>query len=260
MDSISCVQSYKKQSTYNLQLITFSYLCRMKIGIVVAMDKEFTQLKAILSQTAKEHFDHKDSVTGRLGDKEIILQQCGIGKVNAAVGTVEMIHHYHPDLIVSSGCAGGADTTLEVTDVVVASACTYHDAYCGDEVAFGQIIGMPAYFTAPAELVEKALSLNDLPDCRELHIRSGLTVSGEWFVNSREKMQQILNRFPDATAVDMESCAIAQVCHIYRTPFVSFRIISDIPLKDSKASQYFDFWERVANGSFEVTKHFIDII
>ncbi len=260
MDSISCVQSYKKQSTYNLQLITFSYLCRMKIGIVVAMDKEFTQLKAILSQTAKEHFDHKDFVTGRLGDKEIILQQCGIGKVNAAVGTVEMIHHYHPDLIVSSGCAGGADTTLEVTDVVVASACTYHDAYCGDEVAFGQIIGMPAYFTAPAELVEKALSLNDLPDCRELHIRSGLTVSGEWFVNSREKMQQILDRFPDATAVDMESCAIAQVCHIYRTPFVSFRIISDIPLKDSKASQYFDFWERVANGSFEVTKHFIDII
>lgn len=260
MDSISCVQSYKKQSTYNLQLITFSYLCRMKIGIVVAMDKEFTQLKAILSQTAKEHFDHKDFVTGRLGDKEIILQQCGIGKVNAAVGAVEMIHHYHPDLIVSSGCAGGADTTLEVTDVVVASACTYHDAYCGDEVAFGQIIGMPAYFTAPAELVEKALSLNDLPDCRELHIRSGLTVSGEWFVNSREKMQQILDRFPDATAVDMESCAIAQVCHIYRTPFVSFRIISDIPLKDSKASQYFDFWERVANGSFEVTKHFIDII
>lgn len=260
MDSISCVQSYKKQSTYNLQLITFSYLCRMKIGIVVAMDKEFTQLKAILSQTAKEHFDHKDFVTGRLGDKEIILQQCGIGKVNAAVGTVEMIHHYHPDLIVSSGCAGGADTTLEVTDVVVASACTYHDAYCGDEVAFGQIIGMPAYFTAPAELVEKALSLNDLPDCRELHIRSGLTISGEWFVNSHEKMQQILNRFPDATAVDMESCAIAQVCHIYRTPFVSFRIISDIPLKDSKASQYFDFWERVANGSFEVTKHFIDII
>lgn len=260
MDSISCVQSYKKQSTYNLQLITFSYLCRMKIGIIVAMDKEFTQLKAILSQTAKEHFDHKDFVTGRLGDKEIILLQCGIGKVNAAVGTVEMIHHYHPDLIVSSGCAGGADTTLEVTDVVVASACTYHDAYCGDEVAFGQIIGMPAYFTAPAELVEKALSLNDLPDCRELHIRSGLTVSGEWFVNSREKMQQILDRFPGATAVDMESCAIAQVCHIYRTPFVSFRIISDIPLKDSKASQYFDFWERVANGSFEVTKHFIDII
>lgn len=232
----------------------------MKTGIIVAMDKEFAQLKALLTDAATEHSEHRDFVTGRLGEKEIILQKCGIGKVNAAVGTVEMISRYHPDLIVSSGCAGGADTSLEVTDVVVAAACAYHDAYCGDEVDYGQIIGMPARFKAPAELVRKALSLNTHPECKRLHIRSGLTVSGEWFVNSREKMRQILDRFPDATAVDMESCAIAQVCHIYRTPFVSFRVISDIPLKDSKASQYYDFWERIANGSFEVTKHFIDVI
>ena len=229
----------------------------MKTGIIVAMDKEFAQLKALLTDAATEHSGHRDFVTGRLGEKEIILQKCGIGKVNAAVGTVEMISRY---LIVSSGCAGGADTSLEVTDVVVAAACAYHDAYCGDEVDYGQIIGMPARFKAPAELVSKALSLNTHPECKRLHIRSGLTVSGEWFVNSREKMRQILDRFPDATAVDMESCAIAQVCHIYRTPFVSFRVISDIPLKDSKASQYYDFWERIANGSFEVTKHFIDVI
>ncbi len=91
-------------------------------------------------------------------------------------------------------------------------------------------------------------------------MRAGLTVSGEWFVNSREKMQSILNRFPTATAVDMESCSIAQVCHIYDVPFVSFRVISDVPLKDSNASQYFDFWSRIAEGSFEVTKHFIEAI
>ncbi|MBS5897604.1 5'-methylthioadenosine/adenosylhomocysteine nucleosidase [Prevotella histicola] len=232
----------------------------MKIGIIVAMDKEFKQLNTILSDTQTEHINHKDFVTGNLEDKEIILQQCGIGKVNSAIGAVEMINHYHPDLIISSGCAGGADTTLEVTDVVVATECAYHDAYCGDEVAFGQIIGMPARFKAPSGLIEKALSLNNLPDCKDLHIKAGLTVSGEWFVNSQEKMQQIINNFPDATAVDMESCSIAQVCHVYGTPFVSFRVISDIPLKDNKASQYFDFWERIANGSFEVTKHFISAI
>ena len=120
------------------------------------MDKEFAQLKAILSNTETIHFNHKDFVTGQLGDKEIILQQCGIGKVNSAIGAVEMINHYHPDLVISSGCAGGADTSLEVTDVVVATECVYHDAYCGDEVAFGQIIGMPARFKAPTELIEKA--------------------------------------------------------------------------------------------------------
>ena len=151
----------------------------MKTGIIVAMDKEFAQLKALLTDTATEHSGHRDFVTGRLGEKEIILQKCGIGKVNAAVCTVEMISRYHPDLIVSSGCAGGADTSLEVTDVVVAAACAYHDAYCGDEVDYGQIIGMPARFKAPAELVSKALSLNTHPECKRLHIRSGLTVSGE---------------------------------------------------------------------------------
>ena len=119
----------------------------------------------------------------------------------------------------------------------------------------GQVMGQPARFGCPAELVDKATSLN----C-ETHVRSGLIVSGDWFVNSRDKMQSILNNFPDAEAVDMESCSIAQTCNIYNTPFISFRIISDIPLKDHKAQMYFDFWERMAEGSFEVTKAFLESI
>ncbi len=74
----------------------------MKIGIIVAMDKEFEQLKAILSNTETKHFNHKDFVTGQLGDKEIILQQCGIGKVNSAIGAVEMINHYQSVCLLAS--------------------------------------------------------------------------------------------------------------------------------------------------------------
>ena len=58
----------------------------------------------------------------------------------------------------------------------------------------------------------------------------------------------------------MESCSIAQTCYIYRVPFLSFRIISDVPLKDTKASQYFDFWNRLAEGSFKVTKALLDAL
>lgn len=214
------------------------------------MDKEFTQLKSLFDEPVVERCGHSDFVCGQLDDKETVMEQCGIGKVNSAIGTVEMINHYHPDLIISTGVAGGAQPTLNPLDVVVAAECTYHDAYCGDEVALGQIMGMPARFRAPKELVEKAMS------CGE-NIHSGLTVSGEWFVDSREKMQSILDHFPTALAVDMESCSIAQTCYIYRTPFISFRIISDVPLKDHKASQYFDFWNRMADGSFNVTKSFL---
>lgn len=227
----------------------------MKIGIIVAMDKEFVQLRSLLTESTVERFHHKDFVCGKIGNKEIVIQKCGIGKVNSTIGAVEMIGRYEPDLIISTGVAGGADVNMEVGDVVVGTQYVYHDAYCGDECEFGQIIGMPAKFAAQNELIMKAKALHT-----GTPVHAGLIVSGEWFVDSREKMQSILDKFPAAAAVDMESCSIAQTCHIYGTPFVSFRIISDIPLKDTKASQYFDFWARLAEGSFNITRSFLEAI
>ena len=216
------------------------------------MDKEFAQLTTIATDMKEEVHGGRKFVTGRIAHNEVVMQQCGIGKVNSAVGAAEMIALYHPDLVVSTGVAGGVDTSLEVTNVVVSSECCYHDVYCGDECAKGQILGQPARFVSSKEQVEKALNL----DC-DTRVRGGLIVTGDWFVNTREKMQTILNDFPDAMAVDMESCAIAHTCHKTGVPFVSFRIISDIPLKDHKAQMYYDFWERMAEGSFEVTKAFL---
>ena len=227
----------------------------MKIGIIVAMDKEFAQLQTLATDLKEESRNGRRFLTGRIGHNEVVMQQCGIGKVNSAVGAVEMINGYHPDLVMSTGVAGGVDTSLEVTDVVVSTQCCYHDVYCGDECRPGQVLGMPERFDCPADIVVKATSL----DC-PTRVRGGLIVSGDWFVNSREKMQAIVDQFPEAVAVDMESCSIAQTCHIYATPFVSFRIISDIPLKDHKAQMYYDFWERMAEGSFEVTKAFLKTI
>ena len=224
----------------------------MKIGIIVAMDKEFAQLQTLATDTRNETKDGRRFVVGRIGNNDVVMQQCGIGKVNSAIGAVEMINNYHPDLVISTGVAGGVDTSLEVTDVVVSTECCYHDVYCGDDCQMGQVMGMPARFACNQELVAKATSV----DCGT-RVRGGLIVSGDWFVNSRQKMQSIVDLFPDAVAVDMESCSIAQTCHIYGTPFVSFRIISDIPLKDHKAQMYYDFWERMAEGSFEVTKAFL---
>ena len=210
----------------------------MKIGIIVAMEKELAQLKSLLSDVSEERHGTKVFFRGKTGDNEIILQQCGIGKVNSAIGATELINNYAPEIVISSGVAGGADVSLEVTDVVVGTECCYHDAYCGTECAMGQVLGMPASFKAPEWIVEKAKAVSCGP-----RIHAGLIVSGD---------------FPNAMAVDMESCSIAQTCHIYGVPFISFRIISDIPLKDNKAQQYFDFWDKISNDSFMVTKTFLE--
>ena len=217
----------------------------MKIGIIVAMDKEYAQLKEIAASIQKH---------------EIVLAKCGIGKVNAALGAAEMIRQHHPDVIISSGCAGGNGDDINIQDVVVSSQLVYHDVYCGravdDTTIYGQVQGLPARFDADAHLLEVSKSLNLQPSTLNLH--PGLIVTGDWFVDSREKARSIIELFPEAKAIDMESAAIAQTCYIYKVPFISFRVISDIPLRDTDASQYHDFWNTIADRSFQVTKTFIE--
>jgi adenosylhomocysteine nucleosidase len=207
----------------------------MKIGMIVAMDKELKQLRPLFPE-----------------DK-VILQKSGIGKVNAAIQTVEMIRQYKPDVIISSGCAGGNGDDVNVQDVVVSSELVYHDVYCGTAIdsttVYGQVQGLPARYQADPYLLEKALLTGAKP---------GLIVTGDWFVDSKDKMREIIGHFPEAKAVDMESCAIAQACYINKVPFISFRVISDIPLRDTDASQYHNFWDTIAENSFQVTKTFIE--
>ena len=213
----------------------------MKVGIIVAMDKELRQLKQL--------FEGMD----------VMVQKCGIGKVNAALGAQRMISEFHPDVIISSGCAGGNGDDINVQYVIVSSELSYHDVYCGTAIdnstKYGQVQGMPSSFEPSPWLLQKALSLN----CG-VKVHAGLIVTGDWFVDSREKMCEIIGHFPKAKAVDMESCAIAQTCYINKIPFISFRVISDIPLRDTNASQYHDFWNTMAEHSFAVTKSFVESI
>ncbi len=208
----------------------------MKIGIIVAMDKELRQLQSLFN------------------DGNVLVQKCGIGKVNAALGAQRMINEFHPDYIISSGCAGGHGDDINIQDVVVSTELTYHDVYCGTAIdnctQYGQVQGLPARYPADPWLLDKALQLTSF------NIHPGLIVTGDWFVDSREKMRSIIEKFPDASAVDMESCAIAQTCYINKVPFISFRLVSDIPLRDTDASQYHNFWDTVAEHSFLVTKTF----
>ena len=105
----------------------------MKIGIIVAMDKELQQLQHLFT------------------DGNVIVQKCGIGKVNAALGAADMIIQYKPDVIISSGCAGGHGDDIKVQDVVVSSEIAYHDVYCGEAIGhsvYGQVQGLPPRFQA----------------------------------------------------------------------------------------------------------------
>ena len=224
------------------------------------MDKELEQLRQVFAGS------------------QVFVRKCGIGKVNAALGAQQLINEEHPDVIVSSGCAGGNGDEVNVQDVVVSAELCYHDVYCGTAIdnttVYGQVQGLPARFKADPYLLGKALELTANVQCSTFNVQRstfngqcsmvnvkihpGLIVTGDWFVDSRDKMREIVSHFPEARAVDMESCAIAQTCYLNRVPFISFRVISDIPLRDTDASQYHDFWATIAQNSFQVTRTFIE--
>lgn len=126
----------------------------MKIGIIVAMGGEFRLVEALLSGKKEQEIRGYRYVTGQLGEKEIVLTQCGIGKVCAAVGTVEMIRYFSPDYILNTGVAGGIDARLRVMDMVVGKEVVYHDVWCGTGNEMGQVQGMPGALQGGQKVIE----------------------------------------------------------------------------------------------------------
>ena len=220
----------------------------MKIGIIVAMGGEFRLVEALLSGKNEQEIRGARYVTGQLGEKEIVLTQCGIGKVCAAVGTVEMIRHFSPDYILNTGVAGGIDARLRVMDMVVGKEVVYHDVWCGTGNEMGQVQGMPARYKADRKLLSAALSVTS-----DIALCEGLICSGDRFITDRVALEGIKENFPEGLAVDMESCAVAQSCYLRGVPFLSLRIISDTPGNtDNHAAQYENFWSQAPEKSAAV--------
>jgi len=227
----------------------------MKIGVLTAMTSEHDQLASLLEDRMSIKRGLFDYTLGRIAGNDIILRQCGIGKVNAALGASELIKSFEPNCIISTGVAGGIDKCLGVMDVVVSEQLVYHDVWCGMGCDYGQIQGMPTFFKGNEVMCRIA---DELQSDTKIHV--GLICTGDQFITSRTELDKIKNNFPEGLAVDMESCSIAHTCHIYGVPFVSFRIISDTPGIDNHIDQYENFWGEMANRSFGVTKQFLEAL
>ena len=215
----------------------------MKIGIIIAMDIEYRKLCEALGGKSE----------GVLAGNEVVLWQCGIGKVNAAVGTLRLIQEYHPDVILSTGLAGGIDKCLSVMDVVVGSQAVYHDVWCGMGNEYGQVQGLPARFDADARLLKVARATADGP-----YVKEGLPCTGDQFITDKEALSVIKSKFPEGLACEMESAAIAHTCYMMQIPFMSIRVISDTPGNtDNHQMQWDEFLASMSDRSFQFVRQFL---
>ena len=222
----------------------------MKIGIIVAMRKELDLLLPLLQDSEESRMSGFEFHRGKMGKHDVMVMQCGIGKVNAAMGTLMLVNNFTPNFVINSGVAGGADTSVKVMDVVAGARVAYHDVWCGPETELGQVQGLPLYFEGAPQLLEL------VPDGEGIH--RGVICSGDQFIDKMEDVKRIKANFPDALAVDMESGAIAQVCHLNKVPFLALRVISDSPgASHDNTRQYLDFWEDAPRESFSIVHDMI---
>ncbi len=219
----------------------------MKIGIIVAMEKELRLLLPLVENPSIIETEGFTLHCGMISGKEVCIGKCGIGKVNAALGCSALIRTFSPDLVINTGVAGGTGSAA-VLDVVAATAVGYHDVWCGPGTIPGEAAGCPRLFPA-AQVATEALRRSGA------RVKFGVMASGDVFVDSPETVSRILELYPDAAGCDMESGALAQTCHHFGVPFFCLRVISDTPGKVSdNGAQYESFWVKAPEETFEILK------
>lgn len=178
---------------------------------------------------------------GNMFGHDVMVSKCGIGKVNGAVGAMDLIASFVPDLVINTGVAGGTGAGAEIGDVILASGIAYHDTWCGPGTSRGAIQGMPDIFVPTYDVTALAAKMG---------VKTGLVASGDIFVSEMDDFNRAMKVRPEARAIDMESGAIAQVCYMRGVPFLCLRIVSDTPGTGENAAQYVSFWEHAPVAIF----------
>ena len=227
----------------------------MKIGVIVPMEEEIKLMRESLTDITKQSVAGVDITIGTYKNHEVYLAQSGIGKVQAGMTTTIMNERYQPDFIINSGSAGGIGEGLHIGDVVISDKMAYHDVDAtGFGYAVGQLPQQELYFNADPDYVKGIAAAAERTG---LTSRVGLIVTGDQFVDSKEKIATIKKSFPDALASEMEGAAVAQVCAQFNTPFVVIRSMSDVG--DENASVNFDeFVLQAGRKSVTMLLNFLD--
>lgn len=225
------------------------------IGIIAAMKAEIESVKVEMTHKKVRTFSGIEFVSGKFRGKDVVVAQCGIGKVFAAICTQTMILLYHPDVILNTGVGGTLTNQLSVGDIAISLDVVQHDmdtSPIGDPV--GLISGINViHFPADSRMYTE---LSKCADALGVNNCVGTIASGDQFIASSEKKDFIKSNF-SAIACEMEGAAIGHVCYVNEVPFAVVRAISD-SADDSSSMDYGEFLALAAERSFGVVSAFVE--
>lgn len=189
-----------------------------KIGIIVADMDEYKPFVKEIEKYAPEKYIYfkNEGVKFNLKDAEIICVHCGIGKVNAAAAAAVLSKEC--DVILNFGLSGGISRIRK-------GEISFPDKYLEHDFDLTMIgykpcekPGQEYIYSADEKLLRLAKEI--------LSGVEGTAVCGDRFI-CNEAEREFLKETFSAVSCDMETAAIASVCHFAEIPFIAIRRISD---------------------------------
>lgn len=233
-----------------------------RIALISALHEELSDVLALMPDEQAVPLAGRTYWQGHWQGKEIVAVLSGIGKVAAATTTTLLIERFQPDGVLFTGVAGGLGAAVKVGDIVVGDRFGQHDM---DASPLFPRYEMPGYgrstFDADPRLTEALeqacdVAVSALQQGQGLDtlqalglgrpaIHRGKIITGDRFVSTSAESHALRQQWPLALAVDMESAAVAQVCHDHGVPFGAVRTVSD-RADDSAHVDFPLFLDRVA--------------
>jgi adenosylhomocysteine nucleosidase len=223
------------------------------IGVLGAMPEEIQLIK----EKAKNVIVHKlnEIMTifeGELEGKKIIFAHSGVGKTFASSVVTTMIVQFKIEALIFTGLAGAMSESLGLGDVVIGKDVIDYEMDCRNFILpwdrnYQHKLGEIPFLNFRTYAGDEKLAEIAMKSNVGVKIHSGRIATGSEFVIQSRK-QDLYDKFwkdlEYPLCLEMEGSAVAQICHVYKIPFILLRAISDTFKGD--ANQEFEKFLKIA--------------
>ncbi|MBR4147599.1 MAG: 5'-methylthioadenosine/adenosylhomocysteine nucleosidase [Bacteroidales bacterium] len=214
------------------------------IGVLGAMAEEIDEVKALLTNKTVVKIANREFVVGKINGIACVVAFSKWGKVAATITATLLIQEFGVTDLFFIGTAGALADGLKVGDIVISKRLVQHDLDARPIISRFELPLLNRIYVNSdpglTELAGKAVTnllsrgvehMVGEEAVKEFGLNPTLyfgdIASGDQFINSDEKRNEILSFLPDVLCVEMEGAAVAQVCLEFGTPFTVIRTISD---------------------------------
>jgi len=224
--------------------------------VICPMEEEIAELKKQIPESKPLKIGNIQGFEFKAGEDKYFAFIGRIGKENIGFDIGYLSGLINIKKIYNIGVAGSLVKDIVPLNVVVATKTCYYDVDVThfEPYVFGQMAGeKDLYFYTDKDDLAALDNLNTT-----LTIIKGTIISGDSFAGKDNMSEELLAKFDNPLAVDMESGACGQAARRLNVPFTIIRGISDYVLSEDNKSTYEEFIYLSARRAATVFLHIIN--